>query len=75
MWVPTIELTTHFWERPPKRDAATSSIPSLSPYLRLRFYVKFVRRGLFMCDSEVWSEDGTALYSSSRQLARVLVPR
>lgn len=50
VWVPTVELTTHFWERPPKQDA-TERLPA--PFLRVRFTTAFVRRGVLMCDSEV----------------------
>ena len=85
-WVPTIELTTHFWERPPKgikkqkEDSThiqthTHTQEESPPYLRLRFITSFVRRGLLMCDSEVWAEKEDVLYSSSRQYARVLEPR
>jgi hypothetical protein len=80
-WVPTVELTTHFWERPPKKHTHTHAHTpeeesSLSPpFLRLRFVTSFVRRGLLMCDSEVWAEKEDVLYSSSRQYARVLEPR
>lgn len=52
VWVPTLELTTHFWERPPKRRGPEDA-DRPAPYLRLRFATSFVRRGLLMCDSEV----------------------
>lgn len=81
-WVPSLDLTTHFFERPPKQPPAASSSSSSSsssscrpPYLRLRFSTSFVRRGLLICDSEVWAEDSPTLYSTSRQLARLLTPR
>ena len=78
-WVPSLDLTTHFFERPPKQPPAASSLPPSSssqpPYLRLRFSTSFVRRGLLLCDSEVWAEDSSTLYSTSRQLARLLSPR
>jgi hypothetical protein len=77
--VPSLDLTTHFFERPPKQPPAASSPPPSSssqpPYLRLRFSTSFVRRGLLLCDSEVWAEDSSTLYSTSRQLARLLSPR
>lgn len=76
--MPSLDLTTHFFERPPKQPpAASSSSSSFSqpPYLRLRFSTSFVRRGLLLCDSEVWAEDSPTLYSTSRQLARLLAPR
>lgn len=73
VWVPTLELSTHFWERPPKRGPHDAERPA--PYLRVRFTTAFVRRGLLMCDSEVWDGERPTLYSSSRQYARILVPR
>ena len=82
-WIPSLELTTHFWESIPgpptcekKGEKARSQIASTHvPYLRLRFSTRFARRGLLFCDSEVWAEDASTLYSTSRQLARVLNPR
>jgi hypothetical protein len=81
-WVPSLELTTHFWESIPgpptceTENKLRSQIASTHvPYLRLRFSTRFARRGLLFCDSEVWAEDTSTLFSTSRQLARVLNPR
>lgn len=73
VWVPTLELTTHFWERPPKNEEEAAARRPGS--LRVRFTTAFVRRGVLMCDSEVWDGERPTLYSSSRQYARILVPR
>lgn len=75
VWVPTLELTTHFWKRPPKRGLVDDDADRPAPFLRLRFATAFVRRGLLVCDSEVWDGERPTLYSSSRQYARILVPR
>ncbi len=79
VWVPTLELSNHFWERPPKRGPDDAGRPP--PFLRVRFTTAFVHRGLLMCESEVWGDgqasekEQPALYSSSRQYARILVPK
>ncbi len=64
-WVPTMEYTVHFWERPMQT----------SPWLRVRFVTPFVRSGILHTDGEIWSADGERLLAKSRQLARVLTPR
>jgi acyl-CoA thioesterase len=61
-WVPTIEYTTHLWNRPNPKDK----------WLRARFVSNYIENGKLYTDGEIWSEDGRQLYAKSRQLARLL---
>lgn len=86
-WVPTMEYTVHFWQRPDftKRglpaknatsttDAASDAVTE--PYwLRCTYNTPIVVNGLLYTDAHLWSEDGTTLLATSRQLAKVLTPR
>mmetsp|Transcript_28679 Transcript_28679/g.48164 ORF Transcript_28679/g.48164 Transcript_28679/m.48164 type:complete len:307 (-) Transcript_28679:1086-2006(-) len=64
-WVPTLEYTVHFWQRPSDTDQ----------WLRARFSTPVVVNSMLYTDGEMWSEDGKQLLATSRQLARVLTPR
>jgi acyl-CoA thioesterase len=65
-WVPTLEYTVHFW------NTSTLQNNDYDKWLRVRSTTPFVHNGLLYTNSEVWSEDGTTLLGTSRQLARVL---
>ncbi|MFN3231804.1 MAG: thioesterase family protein [Alphaproteobacteria bacterium] len=61
-WVPTIELTTHL-----------RSMPAPG-WLRFRFTTKFLTRGFFEEDGEIWdSED--RLIADSRQIQKLMAPK
>lgn len=80
-WVPTLEYTVHFWQRAdfskrgvPATDKATGS-GAHSYWLRLKYNTPVCINGVLYTDAELWSEDGTVLLATSRQLAKVLTPR
>lgn len=83
-WVPTLEYTVHFWQRAdftkrgvPLGDQATATGrgEGHSYWLRCRYNTPIAINGMLYTDGELWSEDGTALLATSRQLAKVLTPR
>jgi len=97
-WVPTLEYTVHFWQRPDftkrgvfPRDTAPATVftsteaevaaaapvtePVSSYWLRCTYNTPIVVNGLLYTDAQLWSEDGTVLLATSRQLAKVLTPR
>lgn len=77
-WVPTLEYTVHFWQRADfsKRDAAVIARDKSAPYwLRCRYNTPIAINGMLYTDAELWSEDGTQLLATARQLAKVLTPR
>lgn len=88
-WVPTMEYTVHFWQRPdftkrglPAKStasadaaAAASDAAPESYWLRCTYNTPIVVNGLLYTDAHLWSEDGTTLLATSRQLAKVLTPR
>jgi len=69
VWVPTLEYTVHFWAKPPTEPADKAC------WLRTRFTTTFAKNSLLFEDGEAWSYDGKQLLATSRQLARVLIPR
>lgn len=79
-WVPTLEYTVHFWQRADlsrrgpwvPKGASTQSHPY---WLRCRYNTPIVVNGMLYTDAELWSEDGSQLLATARQLARVLTPR
>jgi hypothetical protein len=75
-WVPTLEYTVHFWERPTYATSANNALKFQGKYwLRGRFRTDFVRNSFLSTDGELWDAEGTGLLASSRQFARVLLPR
>lgn len=64
-WVPTLQYTVHFWNRPPADQ----------PLVRIKFETDFVRKSMLYTDAEIWSQDGSTLLSTSRQYARLMVPQ
>ena len=90
-WVPTLEYTVHFWQRPteasrmPAVPAATTNVNASTGtqsskkrkhyWLRCRYTTPIVIKSVLYLDVEMWSEDGKHLLATSRQLARVLIPR
>ena len=84
-WVPTLEYTVHFWQRV---NTAKRGLPVSDghhhhkqhahehPYwLRCKYTTPFAINGMLYTDAELWSEDGSALLATARQIARVLTPR
>ena len=79
-WVPTLEYTVHFWQRADFTKRGVSSSDKVTdgehPYwLRCRYTTPFAINGMLYTDAELWSEDGTQLLATARQLAKVLTPR
>lgn len=74
-WVPTLEYTVHFWQRPDLSRRGFAGAHHEPYWLRCRYNTPFALNGMLYTDAELWSEDGTALLATARQLARVLVPR
>lgn len=70
-WVPTLEYTVNFWERPSFSHNGFQG----KHWLRARFSTNHVRNSMLFTDGELWSEDGNILLATSRQYARVLLPR
>lgn len=64
-WVPTLEYTVHFWAHP-QGDA---------PWVVGKFDSSVINNGLLYTDGEIWSSDGSVLYATSRQFARILDKR
>ncbi len=72
-WVPTLEYGVHFWSRP-EHDTKVGRYNN-KQWIRARYYVDHVINGMLFTDGELWSADGKTLLATSRQLARVLIPR
>lgn len=70
-WVPTFDLTVHFWAHPP----AVAVDPEEARWVQTKFETVFSQNGILFTDAEVWSYDGQRLLATSRQLARVMEPR
>jgi hypothetical protein len=64
-WVPTLEYTVHFWN-----TSALKENPKQC--LRLKYRTPYVQNSLMFTNAEAWTEDGTTLLATGRQLARVL---
>lgn len=90
-WVPTLQYSVHFWNRPPVPAALASGEAAATPhnitgdhpqptiydesYLRCRFETDYVRNSWLYTDGEIWSHDGSTLLATSRQLARLMSPK
>jgi hypothetical protein len=76
-WVPTLEYTVHFWNRPESTGTSPTrgEQDSIIDYARFKFESPFVQNGYLYTDGELWSADGSTLLATSRQLAKVLTPR
>lgn len=68
-WVPTIELSVHFWSKPPALEGEDAY------WLRGKFETLYANNGFLYTDGEIWSADGKVLLATNRQYARVLEPR
>jgi hypothetical protein len=87
-WVPTIELTVHFHNRPQiEIDSNSNSNESQhikdefydkarnEGYLRANFKATYCNNGLVTEDGKIWDASGKILLASSRQYARLLSPK
>jgi acyl-CoA thioesterase len=72
-WVPTLEYTVHFWQKPTRSD--TLSDNAMHHWLRAVYTTSHVNKGLLYTDGEIWSHDGKHLLATSRQLARWMAPK
>lgn len=70
-WVPTVEYTVHFWNHPPRSYGGDDTLK----WVRMRCYTCIAKNGLVSEEAEAWSEDGSTLLATSRQLARILTPK
>jgi acyl-CoA thioesterase len=68
-WVPTIELSVHFWNKPPVLEGEDAQ------WIRGKFETLYSNNGFLYTDGELWSADGKILLATNRQFARVLEPR
>lgn len=79
-WVPTLEYTVHFWQRANYERRAEwvpqgATLQSHPYWLRCKYNTPICINGMLFTDAELWSEDGSQLLATARQLARVLTPR
>lgn len=87
-WVPTLQYSVHFWNRPPvpaaletQKENPPSVTKDLEPvvydecFVRAKFETDYVRNSWLYTDGEIWSHDGSTLLATSRQLARLLSPK
>lgn len=82
-WVPTLEYTVHFWNQPPDNisfdehlsKTRTDSLDQKKSWLRLRAETTYVQNSMCYLDNELWSANGKVLLATSRQLARVMIPK
>lgn len=83
-WVPTIEFTVHFHNRPlAVIDIDNESIhikdefydnAKKEGYIRANFKATYLNNGLLTEDGEIWDASGKILLARSRQYARLLSP-
>jgi len=76
-WVPTLELTVHFWSKPNQSssDIGTPKDEEDDYWVQGKFETTFATNGLLYTDAEIWSPNGKELLATSRQYARVLEPK
>jgi hypothetical protein len=81
-WVPTLEYTVHFYNRPSIdsssdvnhiRDEVYDKA-NREGFIRAEFKAKFLQNGLLAEDGELWDASGKVLLARSRQYARLLSP-
>jgi hypothetical protein len=78
-WVPTFDLTVHFWAHPPSSpqspEQQEESQEEDGHWVQTRFETLYSQNSILYTDAEVWSYDGKRLLATSRQLARIMEPR
>ena len=82
-WVPTLEYTVHFYNRPSIdsssdvnhiRDEVYDKA-NREGFIRAEFKAKFLQNGLLAEDGELWDASGKIILARSRQYARLLSPQ
>jgi len=69
-WVPTVEYTVHFWNKP---DALLANRNSKSGnWYQVKFVTNYMKNNFLYTDGEIWESDGSQLLAKSRQYARLL---
>jgi acyl-CoA thioesterase len=78
-WVPTLEYTVHFWDKPIHDTHNHHHVGEEDPvpkhWLQSKTETVFTKNGMLYTDGEIWSHDGKRLLATSRQFAKVLEPR
>jgi acyl-CoA thioesterase len=72
LWVPTVDYTVQIWNECGLRpdDDATADY-----WYRCSFETLFVANGFIQTDGELWDSAGTTLLATSRQMARLFLPK
>jgi acyl-CoA thioesterase len=73
-WMPTYQLTVHFWS-PPLEFSSLEFSGEENSWLQAKFETVFAKSGMLGTDAEIWSHDGKRLLATSRQLQRLMEPR
>lgn len=80
-WVPTVELTVQFYNRPVIDNNETNHISDeiyekarIEGFIRAAFKTTLLKNGLVSEDGELWDAAGKVLLAKSRQYARLLSP-
>ena len=68
-WVPTMEMTLHFWNAPKRLPPSEDS-----GWFRVKFSTTYMQNNLLYTDGEIWEADGSSLLAKSRQMARLFQP-
>ncbi len=74
-WVPTLEYAVQFWARPPALGKDNEGYYDDRQWLRARYHSDHLINGMLYTDGELWSADGQTLLATSRQLAKLMIPR
>ena len=73
-WVPTLEFTSHFWGLP-ITTSEKGGADNDANWLKFRFKTEYMINGLLCEEGELWDYTEEKLLATSKQVARLLLPR
>jgi hypothetical protein len=72
IWVPTIEYTVQIWD---STKGKSQDSTGKDYWYRGLYETLFVANGVVQTDAQIWDQDGKHLLATSRQMARLFLPR